>query len=134
MTQVASTALVLLLLWIYYSSQILFFGAEFTQVYANTYGSKIVPAWKEKTVQPEPKGTRQLKGQSVLPASARIAISARESQLEKEYRQTVRLFLGLMIVSFLTGVFYNNFWTEEEVMTSQMGKEPGIGLARSFLF
>ena len=32
-----------LLLWVYYSSQILFFGAEFTQVYARIYGSRIVP-------------------------------------------------------------------------------------------
>jgi membrane protein len=30
---------VTLLLWIYYSSQILLFGAEFTQVYANRFGS-----------------------------------------------------------------------------------------------
>jgi membrane protein len=37
-------SLVLLLLWIYYSSQILFFGAEFTRVYANRYGSHITPA------------------------------------------------------------------------------------------
>lgn len=37
-------SLVLILLWIYYSSLILYFGAEFTQVYANKYGSKIKPA------------------------------------------------------------------------------------------
>ncbi len=35
----AASSLVTLLLWIYYSSQILLFGAEFTQVYANTCGS-----------------------------------------------------------------------------------------------
>jgi membrane protein len=35
---------VVLLLWTYYSAQILFFGAEFTQVYANQFGSRIVPA------------------------------------------------------------------------------------------
>jgi membrane protein len=34
---------VVLLVWTYYSAQILFFGAELTQVYANTYGSHIVP-------------------------------------------------------------------------------------------
>jgi membrane protein len=39
----AAGSLIVLLLWIYYSAQILFFGAEFTQVYANRYGSKIVP-------------------------------------------------------------------------------------------
>jgi membrane protein len=37
----AAGSLVVLLLWIYYSAQILFFGAEFTQVYANRYGSHI---------------------------------------------------------------------------------------------
>ena len=34
---------VVLLIWTYYSSQILFFGAELTQVYANKFGSRIVP-------------------------------------------------------------------------------------------
>ena len=35
---------VVLLVWVFYSAQILFLGAEFTEVYANHYGSKIVPA------------------------------------------------------------------------------------------
>ncbi|HUP46556.1 MAG TPA: YihY/virulence factor BrkB family protein [Thermoanaerobaculia bacterium] len=35
----AAGSLVILLLWIYYSAQILFFGAEFTQVYARSRGS-----------------------------------------------------------------------------------------------
>lgn len=37
-------SLVIVLVWIYYSAQILFLGAEFTQVYAKTYGSKVKPA------------------------------------------------------------------------------------------
>jgi membrane protein len=39
----AAGSLAILLIWIYYSAQILFFGAEFTQVYANRYGSRITP-------------------------------------------------------------------------------------------
>lgn len=39
----AAGSLVVLLAWIYYAAQILFFGAEFTQVYARRYGSQIVP-------------------------------------------------------------------------------------------
>src|SRR6201981_366694 len=39
----AASSLITLLLWIYYSAQILLFGTEFTQVYANTYGSLIEP-------------------------------------------------------------------------------------------
>jgi membrane protein len=40
----AAGSLVIVLLWIYYSSQILFLGAEFTQVYATRYGSQIKPS------------------------------------------------------------------------------------------
>jgi membrane protein len=39
----AAGSLVFLLAWVYYSSLTLFFGAEFTQVYANRYGSHIRP-------------------------------------------------------------------------------------------
>ncbi len=35
----AAGSLVILLVWVYWSAQILFFGAEYTQVYARTYGS-----------------------------------------------------------------------------------------------
>jgi hypothetical protein len=40
----AATSVVLVLLWVYYASLILFFGAEFTQVYARAHGAKIEPA------------------------------------------------------------------------------------------
>ena len=39
----AGGSLVILLVWVYYSSQILLFGGEFTAVYANRYGSRIRP-------------------------------------------------------------------------------------------
>jgi membrane protein len=35
----AASSLVVLLVWIFYSAQILLLGAEITQVYANNYGS-----------------------------------------------------------------------------------------------
>jgi membrane protein len=40
----AAGSLVVALLYLYYSAQIFFFGAEFTQVFANRYGSKVRPA------------------------------------------------------------------------------------------
>lgn len=40
----AAGSLIAFLLWVYYSAQILFFGAEFTQLYARYYGSGIQPA------------------------------------------------------------------------------------------
>ncbi len=36
----AAGSLLVLLLWIYYSSMILLFGAEFTRVYAERHGSR----------------------------------------------------------------------------------------------
>lgn len=36
----AAGSLVILLLWVYFAAQIFLLGAEFTWVYANTYGSK----------------------------------------------------------------------------------------------
>lgn len=40
----ATGSLVILLLWTYYSSIILYFGAEFTKAYAVVYGSEIYPS------------------------------------------------------------------------------------------
>jgi len=40
----AAGSLIVLLLWVYYSAQILFFGAEFTQVWANRFGKAVLPA------------------------------------------------------------------------------------------
>jgi membrane protein len=46
-------SLVVLLVWIYYSAQILFFGAEFTKAYANQYGSRIKPSADAEPVTTE---------------------------------------------------------------------------------
>jgi membrane protein len=39
----AAGPVIVMIIWIYYSAQILFLGAEFTQVYANYYGSRVIP-------------------------------------------------------------------------------------------
>jgi len=39
----AAGAVIIILMWVYYASVILFFGAEFTQVYAKQTGAKLVP-------------------------------------------------------------------------------------------
>jgi membrane protein len=40
----AATSLVIIMLWAYYSSQIVLFGAEFTRLYAMRFGTKILPS------------------------------------------------------------------------------------------
>ncbi|MBE9129449.1 MULTISPECIES: YihY/virulence factor BrkB family protein [unclassified Coleofasciculus] len=57
----AAGSLVIILAWVYYSAQILFFGAEFTQVYARRYGSKIEP---DENAEPIPEAARAKQGMS----------------------------------------------------------------------
>ena len=63
----AASSLITLLLWIYYSAQILLFGAEFTQVYTHAYGSLVKPedhAVRVKRVEievPEPQTNQHVR-------------------------------------------------------------------------
>lgn len=73
-------ALVVLLLWINYASQILFFGAEFTKVYANRFGSKIEPEAHAQEISPEHRAAQGIKveptqkgaGSATKPVAANI--------------------------------------------------------------
>jgi membrane protein len=49
----AAGSLVVMLVWVYYSAQILLFGAEFTQVYANRFGQQIQPSDDAQLVSPQ---------------------------------------------------------------------------------
>ncbi|HAM59382.1 MAG TPA: hypothetical protein DCQ64_29830 [Candidatus Rokubacteria bacterium] len=53
----AAGSLVVVLLWVYYSAQILFFGAEFTKVWARRRGAGAVPT--EAAVPLTPRATRR---------------------------------------------------------------------------
>lgn len=60
----AAGSLVIVLVWVYYAAQILFFGAELTQVYASRHGSRIGDAAPERPPgtakrKPEPKPARE---------------------------------------------------------------------------
>jgi membrane protein len=46
----AAGSLITVLLWVYYSSFIFLLGAEFTEVYANTYGSGVVSAENAESI------------------------------------------------------------------------------------
>jgi membrane protein len=66
----AAGSFVLLLVWVYYSAQILLFGAEFTAVYSNAYGSHVRPSDEAVPVPPDSKAVRALKkdrGQDEFP-------------------------------------------------------------------
>lgn len=58
----AAGSLVVILVWVYYSAQLLLFGAEFTQVYSNRYGSRIRKEEEAEAVAegPEEPGRQKL--------------------------------------------------------------------------
>jgi membrane protein len=56
----AAGTLLIIMLWAYYSSQILFFGAEFTQVYAKSYGTRIQPAEHARPITAEARAQQGL--------------------------------------------------------------------------
>lgn len=53
----AAGSLVVLLLWVFYSAQIILFGAEFTQVFAKYRGSEITPSDHAMWITPKTDGT-----------------------------------------------------------------------------
>jgi membrane protein len=71
----AAGSLAILLLWIYYAAQILFFGAEFTQVYAKKYGSQIVPSPNAEFMTSDERIKQGMTGEaSAQPEGASVAL------------------------------------------------------------
>jgi len=79
----AAGSLAVLLVWIYYSAQIVLFGAEFTRVYANEYGSHVVASDNAIPVPPTPLARAALEKQlkrGQVPATPKDATPARPGQ------------------------------------------------------
>jgi membrane protein len=81
----AAGSLVALLIWVYYSTQILFLGAEFTQVYAKSHGAHIEPTANAVPVTPIERAQQGLTTQAVDETLAR----ERRSGSAPFYRKTV---------------------------------------------
>ncbi len=66
----AAGSILIILLWVYYSAQILLFGAEFTQVYAKRFG-RIVPDEDAVVITPE------MRAKQGIPRSEEVAAAVR---------------------------------------------------------
>lgn len=67
----AAGSLVALLIWVYYSTQILFLGAEFTKVHAKAYGARIEPTANAVALTREARAQQGMtKPEAVAAASA----------------------------------------------------------------
>ncbi len=99
----AAGSLAVLLLWIYYAAQILFFGAEFTQVYAKKYGSKIVPSPNAEPMTAEAREQQGMKGSDApMPAGGAVAIVHPHGMAPKSSQARDMEFLWPAAVGFLT--------------------------------
>jgi membrane protein len=67
----AAGSVVVLVLWLYYSAQIFFFGAEFTQAYARMHGSRLEPSKDAMPVTAEDRAREGLGEGNRVPAPAR---------------------------------------------------------------
>jgi membrane protein len=74
----AAGSLLVVLVWVYYSAQLLFFGAEFTQVYARRYGSRMVPT--EDAVPM----TEEARAQQGMPSRAAVEHAARTGEIPRD--------------------------------------------------
>jgi len=71
-------SLVVLLLWVYYSTLIFLFGAEFTRVYADRYGSRVVPTENAVPVSEEERARQG------MPSTQRVEEAARAERKVQE--------------------------------------------------
>ncbi len=104
----AAGSLVIVLLWIYYSAQIFLFGAEFTQVYANKYGSKLPQPDYEPVLLPQPIDFPALPASSSHTMNERNRTAVSPTQLI--YRQLATGLIGIalgLLIAFLNNLRQN---------------------------
>jgi membrane protein len=101
----AAGSLVVILIWIYYSAQILFLGAEFTKVYAQRYGSRIVPTAIAVPITEEARAQQGLPSPATIEAAtdmqrARVQLGVRQPRkqaLDRYVAAALGFIAGLLV-------------------------------------
>lgn len=91
----AAGAFVLILLWVYYSAQIVLFGAEFTQVYARRLGSK--------TVSPMSAEVSSLSPAYVEAGAGEVQRENRQDEKKRSSIPELIFGVGVVVASFIAG-------------------------------
>jgi membrane protein len=108
----AAGSLVVILIWVYYSAQILFLGAEFTRVYAQKYGSWIVPTEIAVPVTEETRARQGTPSRATIEA-AHDGQEQFDGTLEKTpprsgwgaYDRYAAAALGFIVGVIITGIY-----------------------------
>ena len=115
----AAGSLIVALVWIYYSTQILMYGAEFTKIYANRYGSRIVPRSTATSLAEHYNQIQVEEAQEEEPEpEERIYFAAHERELveppaanQQKRKQLAAGLIGLAVGLFLA--FIGQFLNED---------------------
>jgi membrane protein len=73
----AAGSLVILLVWVYYSAQVFFFGAEFTAAYTRRYGSLFRRTLEVQ--QPQPEARVEPPRQTIPPPDVELVLPDRQT-------------------------------------------------------
>ena len=104
----AAGSLVILLLWIYYSAQILLFGAEFTQVYAKKYGSWAASQRKPAPFQRKLKLSRRCYLHPALPQRKLWLNRRGHLDMDSTYKSYGAVLFGIFIAGLMIGVRHSS--------------------------
>jgi hypothetical protein len=101
----AAGALVIVILWVYYSSQILFLEAEFTQVYARHFGSRIVASPSTEPLSEEAKANQGITPKRPAPGKPKKAFRPEPALWRPQVRSELGS-IGSLVVGSILGIFY----------------------------
>lgn len=121
----AAGSILIILLWVYYSAQIFLFGAEFTQVYARRYGSKIVPDEDAIRLTPAMRARQGIPRPEQLEAAASheapdreegVSAGSRPKQLVAPQSTSAPAsppdrFVTALVTLFMLGIFLRGLFT-----------------------
>jgi membrane protein len=79
----AAASLVVILLWIYYSAQIFLYGAEFTRVYANRFGSRVRPTNNAVCLTPEQLARQGMPRTNDVESAARLQAADQDALVDR---------------------------------------------------
>ena len=101
----AATSFVIILLWIFFAAQIFLFGAEFTQVYANKYGSKLLPSAYAMFFTRQRRELEEEMNPQAAPSPAEVSQQTADSTQRQLEKQIAAALLGLAVGLFIA--FWN---------------------------
>ncbi len=106
----AAGSLVVLLAWVYYSAQIFFFGAEFTQVYANKFGSPIKPSEEAEALPMEEPGAEKYPSQGKRKEKGTPSYRPVEQPaMDELHEEPIRHPWSFAVAAFIGGMFAGIF-------------------------